>query len=189
MFTFELLKSIGLRVLAPIIIIMSILWYISHLKNQRDDAVQALATFKTNIASETIKQQADLAIKSANVQSKYDLASYINNNNINAITSHSNKTIAQITKSIKGTYETKSIKSDMVPSVGVLLKPNSDTGTNKETSSDSKGITASEPVTDTACSGLRAEKEDLELATAATTVYFNQCRSLLDADTLMYGRE
>ena len=64
-----------------------------------------------------------------------------------------------------------------------------DSGTAEKTPSDNEGFAGSGQVANGACITARAEKEDLELACAATTAYFNQCRSLLDADTLLYGRE
>lgn len=161
--------------------------YAWHENNAYNGAVKDLASYKKSVNDAKLLADAESTIKQAQSQSKYDVANYIATNQINEITK--NKSIQQITKSIKDTYEAKSIEYNMVHGVGVMLTPASDSGTPEKTPSNTEFTTSVKSVTDTACIGLRAEKEDLELACAATTAYFNQCRSLLDADTLLYGRE
>jgi hypothetical protein len=166
-------------------------WYEHNAYNGAKSDIQACQleakTFKHQIDEATLKAVKESTVKQAQSQSKYDVASYIATNQINAITQ--TKSIKQLTKSIKDTYEAKSIEYNMVHGTGIMLTPTSDSGTTKETASNTEGLATGEPNTDPACAGVRTEKKDLELACAATTAYFNQCRSLLDADTLLYGRE
>lgn len=176
------------RIILPLLILVATLLYINALRGARDDAVTALSDYKAAQTALANQQIAENVIKQATVKSKYDVAEYIKTNAINAITN--NKTIKQISNEIRNTYETKPIKPVMVSGAGIVLpKSASSASENGEATSDQQGLAGSESDTNATCAGVRSEKELLELACAATTAYYNQCKASLDADTLLYGRE
>lgn len=100
------------------------------------------------------------------------------------------KSLNEVKNKLGRSYEIKLTKLSMgTDTNGVLQPANSGSSASTETASTTEGFARCEQVDWSTCAGLHDEKEQLEQALALETVDFNKCRSVLDADTLMYGRE
>ncbi|MES1989267.1 MAG: hypothetical protein V4440_14780, partial [Pseudomonadota bacterium] len=156
MFTFTAIKLIFSRACGFILahwqaflfIVMCLYAYYEH--NAYNRVKNELAEYKQQVAKVQADALAEATIKQAQVKSQYDVADYIAKNQINAITTH--KTIAQITKSIKDTYEANSAQFNMVHNSDLMRTPASGSQPATQVAADTEGLARGEPVTDSACS-------------------------------------
>jgi hypothetical protein len=138
--------------------------------------------------SQTILAKAAIIENAKNLEqarAKNSLDSIVAQNQIDVITASGQKTIADISEKLRIEYETK---LNAMPFTYSVLPASGNHGREAETASAGQEFAESGGIADTDCAGLRAEKEILEEGCALTTIYFNQCRSTLDADALVCER-
>lgn len=186
---FSLIPSSPLKLyggLGMILIVLAMLAYHLYGDNSVRKERDALLSYKieqTALAKAAIKENADNLVKA---KAEVSLASVEAQNSIDVIVENSQKTVAEISENLRVEYENKLATMPFTYSV---LPASGDNSREAEAASNRQELAESGRIADTACAGLRAEKEILEEGCALTTVYFNQCRKLLDADALVCERE
>lgn len=162
-----------------LILFSAICLYAFYEKKAYERAVKELATYKQAVTDASNKQIAELAIKKVNAQSTVDAAESTANIDMARL----NLDRAKSTDDIRKLYETKlNIANNVNRRLSNTASNTNDTG---EVASDTK-----EPATgQSECDTALADYKTLEKACTITTIDFNVCRSVIDADTLLYGRE
>jgi hypothetical protein len=161
----------------------------SHIVMQRDSAIRDLKEYKLQQDNLVAQLKLENANNMKDAEKLLSDSKATTSKQIEIIEASSNKKVNKITNEIRGNYETKLAQLNIDSSDNSLRDTTTSNSAAEAEATSNQGLAGSESVTDTACIGLRAEKEQLEEACAVETVYFNMCRTALDADTLLYGRE
>lgn len=158
-----------------------------HYKVAYEHGVKELASYKQAETDASNKQIADLAIKKVAAQAA--IAGAVGVEAINMTRFNLDRT--QSTNDIKKLYETQisNLKRNLASRAGSLQPTSSDSSNTAETSSYTKELAGTGQECDAAIAGSEANYKTLEGACTITTSDFNVCRAVIDADTLMYGRE
>lgn len=158
-----------------------------HYQSDYKAAVKELADYKQEATDASNKQIAELAIKKVTAQSVVDTAVSFAALDMTRF----NLDRTQSTNDIKKLYETKisSVKHNLALRTGSLQPTSSDPSNTTEATSDTQELAGAGQECDAAIARSEANYKILEDACTITTSDFNVCRVVIDADTLMYGRE
>lgn len=156
------------------------IFYVHHLKVQRDEALSELSVLKLTYNIQ--KKENDIKQQTAVVSQKASEAiasKQITDLNIDRET---------LQNAIQGYYETKPNKYSVGSTGGIVLS-HTTSGSTTETPSITEGLTGGGQVPDTTCSGLSTQLGTLQEATALETVLYNKARARIDQDCAQIGCE
>ncbi|MDI3349029.1 hypothetical protein PIGBHMHK_00631 [Mycoplasmopsis arginini] len=160
-------------------ILASTYFAFNRLQSQRDAAIATLNDYKQQQLVESEKQKAENETKLLFAREQLSKARVESQKQIDDL----NLDKERVTNDLRRYYEVKLAKRVMDDSAGIVLPQSGDTDTATETPCNTEGTPSSTSITD------RATIKLLEEACAMTTIYFNLCRSALDADSLILKRE
>ena len=164
--------------IAVALLIGASIFYVHHIKVQRDEARSALSILK--MTYDIQKKENDVKQQTAVVSQKASEAvasKQITDLNIDRVT---------LQNAIRGYYETKPIKYSVGSTGGIVLShPSSDSAT--ETPSTTEGLTTGESECGSTSAGLQAKIEVLEQGLVTETIEFNRARSIIDQHCTQIG--
>lgn len=150
-----------------------------HYKSAYEAKTQEFELFQANVVQMAKDYEKEQALKLSEANGKVNLAIADSKAQFDKFKLDRTKS----TNDLKAQYE--NINDTLKRNYDYRLHLQASNDNSSQTSSDSSGLATSE----SECNAAAAQYSTLEQACRITTIDFNTCRSILDADTLMYGRE
>lgn len=152
-----------------------------HYKSAYESKTRELDLFQVNIVQMTKDYEKEQAIRLAEANGKVNLAIADGKAQFDKFKLDRIKS----TNDLKAQYEARNDSTKHNFNERLLLESRVSSSNTSQVASDSSGLATGISECDTAA----ARYSTLEQACRITTTDFNTCRSILDADTLMYGRQ
>ncbi len=166
------------------VLICALIVYATYQTHAHHEAVTKLANLEASVKHATDKQIAEQAITYAAAKSTVNDAVSVAALDFK----HFDLNRKASTKAIKDLYEKPS--GNIIPiNFDSLRKSDSGSEQTSQVATDTEGLTRNLSECDATVVELRYKNVTLENGCRITTRDFNVCRSVLDADTAMYGRE
>lgn len=147
-------------------------------------AVDKLEKFKVEVEKAQLVQQAEFTVKLANANNDLKTAEAVAAEYVKVF--NLDRTV--ISKDLKRLYENIAKLRSNTNARGVLL-PGGNPVEASQTSSNTEGSPGDQSECYPALSRAYTDYDTLEKACTLTTIDFNRCRAVIDADTAIYGRE